>query len=181
VKTHPACELDAKMAKSAQALHGHKVSCDRPTMPQTIERRDTCAHKGGRFRGRKSIGNRRHGFLSCDHILSISAIFLESGHLEVPTSHEIATSTRIAVTIMSTVPANSHSLAFLPHRHASAKLVYYSGYFVAGDPRVLQPRPMTFLHEDIAMADPTSLHSDTDLVALRCGDISLHYFKRCTR
>src|SRR5215475_6622148 len=121
------------MAESAQTLHGHKISSDRPTMTQTIECRDACTQKGGRFRRRKRVRNCRHRFGSGNHVLRVAAIFVESSHLEVPTPHEIASPTRIACTIMSAMPAHAHPLALLPNRHARANFVDHSSHFVARD------------------------------------------------
>jgi hypothetical protein len=125
------------MAESAQALYGHEISCDRSTMPQTIERRHACAQNGGRFDRRKSVWNCCHCFLPRDHVLSVSAVFLESGHLEVSTTHEVATPTRIALTTMSTMPTHTHPLTLLPRRDARANLVDHSGHLMPRDARVL--------------------------------------------
>jgi hypothetical protein len=79
---------------------------------------------------------------------------------------------------MSTMPADAHPLTLLPSRDFSANLVDDAGNFMTRDPRILQPWPITFLHEDVAVTDPTGLHSNPDLVGTGCWDFSPDHLER---
>ena len=82
---------------------------------------------------------------------------------------------------MPAMPPHTDALAFLPHRHAGAHLVDHTGHLVTCDTRVLQPGPIAFLHKHIAMAHPTGLHFDANLVGRRCWDLSLDDFESPAR
>ena len=52
---------------------------------------------------------------------------------------------------------------------------------MARDTRVVQPRPMTFLHKDVTVADAASLNLDADSIRPRFRHRKFHDSKRTTR
>src|SRR5687768_13429035 len=115
--------------------------------------------------------------MSRDHVLGISAVFLEAGHLEVSAPHEIAAPAGIALTTMAPMPAYTDPLALLPHRDARSNLVDDSGHLVARDSRVLEAGPIPLLHTQVTTTDAAGLDSDSDLVLPRRWDLSLGHFE----
>ena len=61
---------------------------------------------------------------------------------------------------MTSVPAHTDSLAYLPTDNALTDSVDDSRYFVSGHSRVLNHGPKTFLGKRVAMTNPASLNLD---------------------
>jgi hypothetical protein len=102
---------------------------------------------------------------------------MHSGHLEVPTTHEIASPTRIALKTMSTMPAYAYPLTIFPGCNTHANFIDNTGDLMPRDSRILQTWPNPLLHDHVTMTNPTGLHFNADLVCSRCWDLLLDYFK----
>ena len=165
------------MAEPAQPLHGHKISCSRPAMAQTIERRNARAENGSRLCRRERVRNGSQGLAPCNHVVRIPAIITESRDSEILATDEIPTTTGDTLTAVPAVPSHPHPLALLPRRHARSDRVDHPGHLVPRDARVLQPGPMSFLHKQVTMTDPTGLHSDADCIGPRSRDLSRDNFE----
>ena len=74
---------------------------------------------------------------------------------------------------MSAVPTYADPLAFFPVRDIGAWFVYDAGNFVTWDSRVLQPRPISFFHHLIAVADAAGFDLDSHPVRLRFWNFSI--------
>jgi hypothetical protein len=83
---------------------------------------------------------------------------------------EVATAAGIAREIVAAVPSDSHALAGLPVGNVGAGGVDAPRDFVSGDARILEPRPIAFLYEHIAVADATGFDFNADLLAGGLGD-----------
>jgi hypothetical protein len=75
------------------------------------------------------------------------------------------------------MPADAHSLAGLPSRDIRADGVNAAGDFVPGNARILNPRPMAFFYEGIAVTDTAGLDFDADLVAGGFGNGPFYEFE----
>src|SRR3989442_963411 len=109
------------------------------------------------------------------------AVITESRDPEIPTIDEIPTTTWVTVTAVPAMPAHTDPLALLPRCRARADLVNDAGHLVACDARVLQPRPMSLLHEHVTMTDPTGLHLEAHLVRPRRRHLSLDHLEWAAR
>jgi hypothetical protein len=76
-------------------------------------------------------------------------------------SNKIAAATRITVTAVPAVPADTDALPCPPSRDAGAYRVNDSGDLVTWDTRVLDAWQHSFLSHDIAVANAASLHPDS--------------------
>jgi hypothetical protein len=82
---------------------------------------------------------------------------------------------------MSAVPPHADALALLPHRHTRSNGIDYTGDFMARDARVMQPRPVSFLYKDVAMANTASLYLDADGMRPRFRHLTIHCLERAAR
>ena len=87
----------------------------------------------------------------------ISAVVAGAGHLDVATITKIATAAFATGIVVATMPADSHPLTFVPHRHTRANFINHPRDFVSRNPRKLDSRQKSFFHEHVAVADATGL------------------------
>ncbi len=64
------------------------------------------------------------------------------------------------MTAVTAMPTNAHALARFPLGYARTDGIHGPDDFMAGNARILQPRPMPFFDEGIAMTDAARLHFD---------------------
>ena len=93
-------------------------------------------------------------------------------------AEEIAVAAGIAQTAMSAVPAHAHALAGFPLRHARAHGIHHAHDFMAGHTRILDARPVAFLHQRIAVADAAGLDFDPHLAGGGLWNFTFNDFKR---
>lgn len=82
---------------------------------------------------------------------------------------------------MTAMPAHTHVLARFPLRHTGAHGIHDADDFMARHTRILQARPVAFLHQRIAVADATSLNFDAHPAGDGLGNFTLDNFKRFVR
>jgi hypothetical protein len=82
---------------------------------------------------------------------------------------------------MTAVPSHTDTLAGLPIRNISADSVDAARDFVSRNTRVLNPGPMTLLHERVTVTDATGFDLNSDLVSRRFGNIPFHEFEIAAR
>src|SRR5438874_6017288 len=66
---------------------------------------------------------------------------------------------------MASMPSDSNPLARFPKRHIRAHGVNPPRDLMAGNPRILQPRPVALLNQQVAVANTTSFDFDPNLPA----------------
>jgi hypothetical protein len=107
-------ELDAEMAKAADAKNCDRIAGPDPAVAQCIVGRDTGAEQRGGFGGLRFIRDRSQRFERRDHVVGIAAIIRYAGDLSVRAGDEIPTPTGGTMTAMTAVPANPGPLPRLP-------------------------------------------------------------------
>jgi hypothetical protein len=75
------------------------------------------------------------------------------------------------------VPSDADTLAGFPVGYVGADGVDAAGDFVSGNAWILEPGPMAFLYQRIAVADPAGFDFDSDLAAGGFGDVSFDEFE----
>jgi hypothetical protein len=114
-----------------------------------------------------------------DHVFGVTAVVRDTGDLEGDlTGNKVTAATRIAVTTVTAVPADSDSLAFCPSNNAWANSVNDSGDFMSRDPRVLNARPQSVLGHDIAVTDSASVDLYAHMANAGLCDLAFNKFKR---
>jgi hypothetical protein len=76
----------------------------------------------------------------CNHIVGIAAVIGKARRLYVAACEEIYTPTRLAVTTLTSVPADAYSLSGLPFIDIFAHCIYYTCDLMARNPWVLNAR-----------------------------------------
>src|SRR5687768_18528957 len=102
---------------------------------------------------------------------------MKSCNTKVLTRDEIPATTWHTLTAMPAMPPYSNALAFLPCRHARTDCVDHTCHFMAGNARIVQPRPMSFFHKQITMTDSAGLHLDANHVWPRLRDLPCDDFE----
>jgi hypothetical protein len=82
---------------------------------------------------------------------------------------------------MAAMPSHTHPLALLPRRDARANLVDHADNLMTRDAWILEPGPISFLHEHVTVTDPTGLDSDAHPVRPRVWNLSHDHFEWCSR
>src|SRR5438132_2299796 len=119
--------LNPEMSESADALYRDHVTGARARIAQCIENRHARAHEWpGLFRW-QFIGNRRQRRSRGDHVLGVTAIEIDAGHLAIGAHRKIAAPTLVADEIVSAMPADTDALSFRPIGHAVADKIDNSG------------------------------------------------------
>ena len=124
---------------------------------------DACANERPCFVCWQFIGNRSERFGWRGHILCISAIEIDSGDFAIDAHFEIAAPARVAHKTMSAMPADTYALTFLPLSNIGSDCIDASRHFMTGHSRILESGPQTFVNENIAVANPARLDSDSNL------------------
>ena len=82
---------------------------------------------------------------------------------------------------MSPVPAYADALPLLPHGRADPRGINHARNLVSGNPRILDPGPITFFYQRIAVAHAASLNLDAHLPRTGLRNLPLHKFKIAAR
>jgi hypothetical protein len=141
---------------------------------QTVEGRDAGTEKGRCFHRRQAVRDGRHGFASRNHVLGISAIFIESSDLQVLASNEISPSAWHTLPAMASVPPDACPLTLLPDRHLRTDGINHASDFVTCHTWIEETRPMAVLGERIAMAHTACFYFDPHPVRARRRDRARH-------
>src|SRR5260370_18208455 len=78
---------------------------------------------------------------------------------------------------MPSVPTNATSLALLPVGDVRSNLVNDARNFVPRNPRVLESRPVAFLHHHVAVAKAACLYFDSDPVRFWLRNLPLDHLQ----
>src|SRR5215831_8582943 len=110
-------------------------------MAQGVKDSHACAHERSGFFGRQFVWNQRQRFRRRDHVLGVPTIEIDPGDLAIHTHCEIAAPASITNEVVTAVPANPDTIAFLPVRDALAESVNPAPDFVPRHTRILQSWP----------------------------------------
>ena len=146
-------------------------------MPQRVEYRNSRAHERCSILGRQIIRHGCHAFRRSDHVFAITAIKCDAGNLLPFAQNEVSSAARVADKAVASMPSHAHSLTYLPVGNVAAQRINHSGNFVTGNSRILQARPISFLSQNIAVADAAGRHFDSHLAIARFGDGPLYNLK----
>ncbi len=174
--------LHSEMTETAEAKHRHHVAGPRTAVPKRVVSRDARAHQRCGFHRGQILRHQcqRHG--GSKHVIGITAVEGNAGDLEGDlTAEEIAAPAGIAMTAMTAMPARAHALARFPLRNPRAHGIHRPVHFMAGNARVLQPRPKAFLHQGIAVTDAARLDFDPHPAGGGLWDFAFNNFKRPVR
>src|SRR5205814_2297169 len=114
LESNLSCVLNSKMSQPADAVHRHNVATARTRIAERVVNGDARAHEWSCFFRRQLIRNQRHRRHRRDHVLSISAIEIDTGDFAIYAHGEIAAPALFADKTMPAVPAYADALTFLP-------------------------------------------------------------------
>src|SRR5262249_28533589 len=100
-------------------------------------------------------------------------VITQPGDLRVRAVDEVATPTRQATPILTTVPADTDALPRLPRGHVRANLIDHAGNLVARHARVHEAWPAAFPGQDIAVTDAAGLDPNSDVPGTGLRDLAL--------
>src|SRR5262249_14819437 len=109
--------------------------------------------------------------------LLVSAVAGYAGDRLVLAGDKVAAPAGIADKAVSSVPADSNAVAFLPFRNAGAELIHDAHNFVSGYARIGHAGKASFFRQHIAVTDATCLHLNADLACLRLRNVAFDDFK----
>src|SRR4051812_35087738 len=122
------------------------------------------------------MGTRRYCFRSDDQVLSVAAVEIDPGDLALHAHREIAAPAWVANKTMTAMPADSDSLTLRPWHDIASDRVDATGNFMTRHTWILNARPETVLHQDIAVANATRLHFHANLPRAWLRNFALHQF-----
>src|SRR5262249_48785725 len=106
--------LHTQMTKATDTEHSDKISGLRRRISQRAERRESRAQQRRRIDRRQVVRDRHQPARLCDHDFGISAIMMNTGIFLVPTVHEIATATELAIAARTAEKSDTHALPNRP-------------------------------------------------------------------
>src|SRR6185503_15390587 len=130
-------ELDAQVTQAADALHGNKVAGHRTAVAKSVVGGNSGVEQGRGVNVSKAIRNRHQCFHGSHHVLLISAVVADAADLNVATITKIAAAAFSTRIVVATMPADAHTLTFLPRSHAPANFINYTRDFVSRNAWIL--------------------------------------------
>src|SRR6516164_2149909 len=109
------------MTKAADAEHSDKITGLRWCISQCVERRDPRTQQRRRVGRRQVVRDRHETARLCDHHLGISAIMMNAGKFLVPAIHQIAISTKLAISTRAAEKPHPNALTNRPALDTGAK------------------------------------------------------------
>ena len=173
-ESHPARILNPQVAQTSDAVDRDDIAPARAGIPKGIVDRYARAHERTDFLRRQIIGNQRYCFRSDDQVIGIAAVEIDPGDFAIDAHGEIPAPALFADETMSSMPANADSLTFRPLRNIASDRIDAAGNFMTRHTWILNARPQTVLHQDIAVADATRFHFHANLTGARLRNLALH-------
>jgi hypothetical protein len=176
-EAHLAGVLNAQVAESADSLHSNEIAGARTGIAQRIEDRNAGAKQGRSFRRRQIVGHGGHRLCRDYDVLGVAPIKTDASNFCEQAQNKISTPAGVALETVSAMPSHSDALARLPLRDICANRIDASSDLVAGHARILDPRPVSFFHQSVAVADTAGFDPDAYLSASRLRGRTLYDFK----
>ncbi len=174
VKPHLRRVLNGEMAQATHAEHRDDVARPRTAVSERVERGDARAHERRRIDGCEIRGQQSDRASRSDHVLGISAVESDAGHLTGLAREEIAASAEIALPTIAAVPPNPHALTPGQPCHTGTHRVDHTRDFVTGNSRIRYARKDSLFDDRIAVADAASLDLDSNPALAWLGHRSVH-------
>src|SRR5882672_12485627 len=165
------------MTQPAHSVDRNHISRPRAGIAKRVKSSDPRAQQRCRFVEGNAIGQSDNRLFRSDHVFLIAAIVSNPANLLVLAQPKISPAAGFALETMPAVPAHADPLTLLPDRHAYAASVDHYSNLVARNARILNPRPIAFLHQRIAMANTAGLDLNTHLPRTGLRNLPLHNFK----
>src|SRR5206468_667422 len=166
-------ELDAQVTQAADALHGDEIAGQRTAVAKSVVGGNSGVEQGRGFDVTEAIRDRHQSFHWGQHVFLISAVIADAGDLHAPAIAKISAPAFAAGIVVAAVPADAHTLTFLPGRNSSAHFINHARHFVSGNARILNSRPQAFFDEHVAVADATGLYLNAHLPRIGLRDRTL--------
>src|SRR5207248_3928056 len=141
------------MTQSANALDCHRLSRRSSRMPKGIECCDSRAKQWRSFFSFEPFRNRGNRFRRRNHVFGIAPVEADPGDLFKLAQNELSPPARITNKAMSAMPTHADSLPGFPDRHPFTNRVNPTCDFMPRNPRILNSRPIAFLHQHVTMAN----------------------------
>src|SRR5216684_2608969 len=146
-------------------------------MAQSVEGGNTRAKQRAGFHGVETLRHCSECFHGSDHVFLIAAIEGDSTNLCVLAIAKISAAAGDASAVLAAVPADADTLALFPAGDARTDVVNHAGDFVSWGAGILNPGPVSFFYQAVAVADAASLHANADVPGSWVGNLALDNFK----
>jgi hypothetical protein len=110
-------KLDAKMPKTANALHSDQISAAQTSVAKSVVGRNTSAEKRGSFCGPELIGNGGDAARFSNHHFRISSIHGDSRYHRILTIHNVSASAWLAHPVFAAEESETDPLTDFPFGH----------------------------------------------------------------
>jgi hypothetical protein len=132
-------------------------------MPQRIKCCNARAEQRSGFRGIQIGRDSRHRFMPREHVFLISTVAREPRDRFILAGNKVSSAAGVAHEIVSSMPAGSHSIAFLPLGYSLTDFVHDARDFMPGHAGVYDSGPKTVFQEVIAETNAAGMYLDPHL------------------
>src|SRR5689334_18390 len=101
------------MTKPAETEHSHNIARAGSAVSQRVESRQPGAQQWRSIGWLEAVRHRGHRACGRDHVLGVTAVEVNSGHLRVVAGKEIAASAMVAIPAVVAVPTHADALTNL--------------------------------------------------------------------
>src|ERR1700756_5169239 len=144
------------MTEAANTEHSNEVTSPCWCISQGVECGETRTQQRRGVGGRDAVGNRHESTRLCDHHFGISTVMMNARIFLIPAVHEIAISTKLAISTGAAEKPHSNALTDFPTLHARTDSIDPPDRFVPGDARPID-RKRTFHSTGIGMTNAACL------------------------
>src|SRR6516164_576309 len=131
------------MTEAANTEHSNEVTSLCWCISQCVECGETRTQQRRGVGRRHAVGDRHESTRPCDHHFGISAVMMNAGILLVPAIHEIAVSTKLAISAGAAEKPHPNALTDFPTLHARTDSIDSPDDLMAWDARPID-RKRTF-------------------------------------
>src|SRR6266849_5975255 len=157
-------------------MNRNHVARSPPRIPKRVKGRDPGAEQRRSFIGGNTLRQSDNRLFRSDHVFLIAAIVGNAADLLVLAQSKIAAAAGVALKTMSPMPAHADALTLLPARNAHTRSVDHARDLVPGNARILDPRPVAFLHHRIAVTNPAGFDLNPHLSRAGFRNVPLYKF-----